>query len=235
LPLTSLVAVTVTSTVMDSTAAGSPTWRLQPELSGGRHATSRSPRPAPGPSIDPHSAAVARGLQLNPNAGVHPFDPPAAWAVRHRTLARRRGMRSWTAMQPVAEEGMDQEPSNGAGQRYRRTGGRPTQSDRILTRDGFSGRQMPHRTPRRPAFPLVRAYMEPPAGIEPATPSLPWNHQEPLCGPPFPQLTPDRRGRGYLFSFGRSYALLSIEQQTSETTSSSSACTLRFRSVTARQ
>jgi hypothetical protein len=25
-----------------------------------------------------------------------------------------------------------------------------------------------------------------PAGIEPATPSLPWNHQEPLCGTPFP-------------------------------------------------
>jgi len=24
------------------------------------------------------------------------------------------------------------------------------------------------------AFPLVRAYVEPPAGIEPATPSLPW-------------------------------------------------------------
>jgi hypothetical protein len=30
---------------------------------------------------------------------------------------------------------------------------------------------MHHRTPRRPAFPLVRAYLEPPAGIEPATPS----------------------------------------------------------------
>jgi hypothetical protein len=29
----------------------------------------------------------------------------------------------------------------------------------------------------------------PPAGIEPATLSLPWNHQEPLCGTPFPQLT----------------------------------------------
>jgi hypothetical protein len=26
-----------------------------------------------------------------------------------------------------------------------------------------------------------------PAGIEPATPSLPWNHREPLCGPPFPR------------------------------------------------
>jgi hypothetical protein len=27
-----------------------------------------------------------------------------------------------------------------------------------------------------PAFPLVRDCVEPPAGIEPATPSLPWNH-----------------------------------------------------------
>jgi hypothetical protein len=42
--------------------------------------------------------------------------------------------------------------------------------------------------------------VEPPAGIEPATPSLPWNHQEPLCGPPFPQVTPDRRGQSYRFS-----------------------------------
>jgi hypothetical protein len=40
-----------------------------------------------------------------------------------------------------------------------------------------------------------------PAGIEPATPSLPWNHQEPLCGPPFPQVAPDRKGQSYRFSF----------------------------------
>ena len=52
------------------------------------------------------------------------------------------------------------------------------------------------------AFPLVSPCVEPPAGIEPATPSLPWNHQEPLCGPPFPQLTPDRSGQSYRFSFG---------------------------------
>jgi hypothetical protein len=44
--------------------------------------------------------------------------------------------------------------------------------------------------------------VEPPAGIEPATPSLPWNHREPLCGPPFPQVAADRRGQSYRFSFG---------------------------------
>ena len=44
-----------------------------------------------------------------------------------------------------------------------------------------------------PAFPLVSLGVEPPAGIEPATPSLPWNHQEPLCGPPSSQVAPDRR------------------------------------------
>ena len=44
--------------------------------------------------------------------------------------------------------------------------------------------------------------VEPPAGIEPATPSLPWNHQEPLCGSPFPQVTPDRKGQSYRFSSG---------------------------------
>jgi hypothetical protein len=43
----------------------------------------------------------------------------------------------------------------------------------------------------------------PPAGIEPATPSLPWNRQEPLCGPPFSQVTPDREGRSYRFSLGK--------------------------------
>src|SRR5215207_85702 len=31
---------------------------------------------------------------------------------------------------------------------------------------------------------------------------LPWNHQEPLCGPPFPQLATDRRDQSYRFSFG---------------------------------
>ena len=36
---------------------------------------------------------------------------------------------------------------------------------------------------------------------EPATPSLPWNHREPLCGPPYPQVALDRRGRSYGFSF----------------------------------
>ena len=42
--------------------------------------------------------------------------------------------------------------------------------------------------------------VEPPGGIEPPTPSLPWNHREPLCGPPLPQLTPDRKGRSYALS-----------------------------------
>ena len=51
-----------------------------------------------------------------------------------------------------------------------------------------------------PAWPAAFV-VEPPAGIEPATPSLPWNHQEPLCEPLFPQVGPDRRGRSYRFSF----------------------------------
>jgi hypothetical protein len=48
-------------------------------------------------------------------------------------------------------------------------------------------------TPRRSAFALVSACVEPPAGIEPATPSLPWNHREPLCGPALSQVACDRR------------------------------------------
>jgi hypothetical protein len=46
-------------------------------------------------------------------------------------------------------------------------------SDRIPTWDVLSGRQLPHRTRRRRAFRLVSLDVEPPAGIEPATPSLP--------------------------------------------------------------
>jgi hypothetical protein len=33
-------------------------------------------------------------------------------------------------------------------------------------------------------------------------PSLPWNHQEPLREPAFPQVTADREGQSYRFSFG---------------------------------
>jgi hypothetical protein len=40
-----------------------------------------------------------------------------------------------------------------------------------------------------------------PGGIEPPTPSSPWNHQEPLCGPRFSQVTLDRQGRSYGFCF----------------------------------
>jgi hypothetical protein len=75
-------------------------------------------------------------------------------------------------------------------------------SERFPIWDVLSGRHMRPRTPLRPAFVLVIGLVEPPAGIEPATPSLPWNHQEPLCGPPFPQLAPDRRGQSYRFSCG---------------------------------
>ena len=35
----------------------------------------------------------------------------------------------------------------------------------------------------------------------PVNASLPWNHQEPLCAAPLSQVTPDRRGRSYRFSF----------------------------------
>jgi hypothetical protein len=37
------------------------------------------------------------------------------------------------------------------------------------------------------------------SGLEPETPS-PWNHQEPLCEPPFPKVALDRTGRCYRFS-----------------------------------
>ena len=61
---------------------------------------------------------------------------------------------------------------------------------------------MTQLTPRRPALALVKAYVEPPAGIEPATPSLPWNHQEPQCEPSFPKVVLDRKDESYRFSFG---------------------------------
>jgi hypothetical protein len=55
----------------------------------------------------------------------------------------------------------------------------------------------------RPAPLLVSAYVEPPAGIEPATPSLPWNYREPLCGSSFPQVVRDRGCQGRALSTRR--------------------------------
>jgi hypothetical protein len=52
--------------------------------------------------------------------------------------------------------------------------------------------------------------VEPPAGIEPATPSLPWNHREPLCEPPFAQVAHDRWGESYGFSSGEGMRSLSV-------------------------
>ena len=52
--------------------------------------------------------------------------------------------------------------------------------------------------------------VEPPAGIEPATPSLPWNHREPLCEPAFSQVALDRKGRSYRFSLGEGMRSLPI-------------------------
>jgi hypothetical protein len=43
---------------------------------------------------------------------------------------------------------------------------------------------------------------QPSASSGTQNPSLPWNHQEPLCGTPFPQVALDRQGRSYRFSFG---------------------------------
>jgi hypothetical protein len=48
-----------------------------------------------------------------------------------------------------------------------------------------------------PAFPLVRALLEPPAGMEPATPSLPWIGGQALCYPAFLQVARHRKCRSY--------------------------------------
>jgi hypothetical protein len=141
---------------------------------------------APGPATTPGPGTFPHG-QLR---GGHTYD-----------LARRPGMGSWTAHQPVTRR---QGPGSQATTPVRgidRIAGRPTQADRIPTRDAFSSVQATSNADDRPAFPLVKASVEPPAGIEPATPSLPWNHREPLCGTPFSQVGLDRRGRSYRFSF----------------------------------
>ena len=48
-----------------------------------------------------------------------------------------------------------------------------------------------------PAFPLVSTYVEPPAGIEPETPSLPWIGGQAPCYPAYLQVTRYRKGRSY--------------------------------------
>jgi hypothetical protein len=89
-------------------------------------------------------------------------------------LARGPGMGSSSPHAARDPEGND--PASQATALVRgidRIAPRTSQADRIPTWDGFSERQLPHRTPRRPTFSLVSLGVEPPAGIEPATPSLP--------------------------------------------------------------
>jgi hypothetical protein len=68
--------------------------------------------PASTPANNPGSSPLMKILTIlppplpeasryNPNASEYPFDPPAARGGQTTTLARRPGMRSWTAMQPV--------------------------------------------------------------------------------------------------------------------------------------
>ena len=75
-----------------------------------------------------------------------------------------------------------------------------------LRRSPRFGHVPDHLTAARPApnakMTSVRAghrLVEAPAGIEPATPSLPWNHREPLCRSPFSQVVCDRRTQSYRF------------------------------------
>ena len=48
----------------------------------------------------------------------------------------------------------------------------------------------PARTPRSLAFPLVSLGVEPSAGIEPTTPSLPWTHRDRCADRRFPRSRP---------------------------------------------
>jgi hypothetical protein len=81
---------------------------------------------------------------------------------------------------------------------------RPTQRVQVglanLWQTAVGGSRSRDRPGARPGL-ACWFVVEPPAGIEPATPSLPWNHREPLCGPPFSQVAPDRQGKSYRFSF----------------------------------
>jgi hypothetical protein len=59
------------------------------------------------------------------------------------------------------------------------------------------GRPQPCLNDHRSAFVLVRACLEPPAGIEPATPSLPCIPGPPPCDPAFSQVVAHRKWRSY--------------------------------------
>src|SRR5829696_2468910 len=109
-------------------------------------------------------------------------------------------------------------PAHGPQGRVGRTGGRAPGRDgdmvlaagpHRLTCANRTGKSLANGSCRPPSLdeaacqtpPNLMFCVEPPAGIEPATPTLPWNHQEPLCEPPFSKVAPDRRGRSYRFSF----------------------------------
>jgi hypothetical protein len=108
----------------------------------------------------------------------------------------------------VADVGGALPARHGRSGRRDRPGAEPADRGRMsaaMARRWHAGpRAHPCRCDRPGSVPGLSCWfgVEPPAGIEPATPSLPWNHREPLCGPPFPQVAPDRTCRGYRFSFG---------------------------------
>jgi hypothetical protein len=60
-----------------------------------------------------------------------------------------------------------------------------------------------------PAWPAVSGWS--PRRNRTGDPILTMNHQEPLCGPPFPLVALDRRGRSYRFSFDAVMRSLAIE------------------------
>src|SRR4029450_2027397 len=108
----------------------------------------------------------------------------AARAVRPTILARRAGMGSWTALQLGTGGNRPGSQATALVRGIDRIAGQPTQSDRIPTMEVLSIQHRSRPDGNCPEFVLVIGLVEPPAGIEPATPSLPWNHRKPLVEPP---------------------------------------------------
>jgi hypothetical protein len=160
--------------------------RGQADQSIARSASSRPPASLPARGLQPrtlrdpsmkrpgdplHCHGPTEPHTQKPRPSRHrPFRLPRAW-VRDSSV-ERPGMCSVPAMRPAQNRAIPDTPRPKA--LLSRTISALTARARRIPIPLRMGSATTAPDDDSPAFALVRAYVEPPAGIEPATPSLPW-------------------------------------------------------------
>jgi hypothetical protein len=175
----------------------------------------------PGDLLDRHLLGSVQPADLRPVLHVqHPASSPArlepgssrgqlSAVDRWSAFTRRRQVPRIVAtsfpMEPLLPGGGRHGPGMGSSRTRTVNQGSALQPGMRPSNTASNAKDGQHHRPNRPGSELTSVCAGQPgcgaaAGIEPATPSLPWNHQEPLCAPPYPQVARDRWGRSYRFS-----------------------------------